>query len=104
MDKFWKFFFARFGTVTQCSVEPTVSKCAHKIPKFIKNSAKVHQTPLLMKNSYKNAMHKLFDKKSAWPMADYFCPLKSAADTDTDCWKKSVSAKIILHRYVPDVK
>ena len=58
-----------------------------------------------MKNSYKNAMHKLpgqkFDKKSAWPMADYFCPLKSAADTDTDCWKKSVSAKIILHRYIP---
>ena len=31
--------------VTQCSVEPTVPKCAHKIPKFIKNSAKVHQTP-----------------------------------------------------------
>ena len=27
-----------------------------------------------------------------------FLPLKSAADTDTDCWKKSVSAKIILHR------
>ena len=33
--------------VTQCSVEPTVPKCAHKIPKFIKNSAKVHQTPLI---------------------------------------------------------
>ena len=30
---------AHFGTVTQCSVEPTVPKCAHKIPKFIKNSA-----------------------------------------------------------------
>ena len=49
---------AHFGTVTQCLVEPTVPKCAHKIPKFIKNSAKVHQK---------------FDKKSAWPMADYFC-------------------------------
>ena len=49
---------AHFGTVTQCSVEPTVPKCAHKIPKFIKNSAKVHQK---------------LDEKSAWPMADYFC-------------------------------
>ena len=38
---------AHFGTVTQCSVEHTVPKCAHKIPKFIKNSAKVHQTPLI---------------------------------------------------------
>ena len=33
----------QFGTVTQCSVEPTVPKCAYKIPKFITNSAKVHQ-------------------------------------------------------------
>ena len=38
---------ALFGTVTQCLVEPTVLKCAHKIPKFIQNSAKVHQTPLI---------------------------------------------------------
>jgi hypothetical protein len=38
---------AHFGTVTQCSVEPTVPKCAHKIPKLIKNSAKVHETPLI---------------------------------------------------------
>ena len=27
---------AHFGTVTQCSVEPTVPRCANKIPKFIK--------------------------------------------------------------------
>ena len=26
---------AHFGTVTQCSVEPTVPKCAHKIPIFL---------------------------------------------------------------------
>ena len=34
---------AHFGTVTQCSVEPKVPKCAHKI----KKSAKVHQIPLI---------------------------------------------------------
>ena len=28
----------------------------------------------------------------------FILPLKSAADTDTDCWKKLVSAKKILHR------
>ena len=58
-----------------------------------------------MKNSYKNAMHKLpgqkFDKKKCLADGLLFLPLKSAADTDTDCWKKSVSAKIILHRYIP---
>ena len=26
---------AHFGTVTQCSFEPTMTKCAHKIPKLI---------------------------------------------------------------------
>ena len=36
-----------FGTVTQWLVEPTITKCAHKIQKFIKNSAKVHQTLLI---------------------------------------------------------
>ena len=30
-DEFWNFMSAHFGTVTQCSVEPTVPKCAHKI-------------------------------------------------------------------------
>ena len=49
---------AHFGTVTQCSVEPTVPKCAHKIPKFMENSAKVHQTPLIT-DSFKNVMHKV---------------------------------------------
>ena len=54
----WEFFCTHFGTVTQCSVEPTVPKCAHKIPKFIKNSAKFHQTPLIT-DSFKNIMHKV---------------------------------------------
>ena len=52
------FFCAHFGTVTQYSVEPTMPKCAHKIPKFIENSAKVHQTPLIT-DSFKNVMHKV---------------------------------------------
>ena len=43
---------AHFGTVTQCSVEPTVPECAHKIPKFIKNSAKVHQTPSIIDEKF----------------------------------------------------
>ena len=39
---------AHFGTVAQCLVKPAVPKCAHRIPKLIiKDSAKVHQTPLI---------------------------------------------------------
>ena len=54
--KFWNFMSAHFGTVTQCSVEPTVPKGAlrkfQNSSKFcsdlvdIKNSAKDLQTPL----------------------------------------------------------
>ena len=29
-DEFWNFMSAHFGTVTQCSVKPTVPKCAHE--------------------------------------------------------------------------
>ena len=39
--------WAHFGTVTQCLVEPKVPKCAHKILKLFKNSAKVQQIPLI---------------------------------------------------------
>ena len=55
-DEFWSFMSAPFGTVTQCSVEPTVPKGAlrkfQNSSKFcsdlvdIKNSAKDLQTPL----------------------------------------------------------
>jgi hypothetical protein len=50
LAEFWMNFgilCAHFSTVTQCLVEPKVPKCAHKIPTFIKNSTKVHQTPLI---------------------------------------------------------
>jgi hypothetical protein len=68
-----------------------VPKCAHKIPSFIKNSAKVHQTPLITDEKFiqecyakgidKKCLAKSVIKKS---LADgrLFLPLKSAADTD----------------------
>ena len=43
---------AHFGTVTQCSVEPKVPKCAHKIATFFKHSAKVDQTPLITNEKF----------------------------------------------------
>ena len=68
--EFWMNFgllCAHFGTVTQCLTEPIVPNCAHKIPTFIQNSTKVHQTPLITnENLYQNAMHKVL-MKSAWP-------------------------------------
>ena len=53
--EFWMNFgilCAHFGTVTQCSVEPKVPKCAHKIATFFKHSAKVDQTPLITNEKF----------------------------------------------------
>ena len=61
-DEIWSFMSAPFGTVTQCSVEPTVPKGAlrkfQNSSKFcsdlvdIKNSAKDLQTPLKINEKF----------------------------------------------------
>ena len=77
-------------------MEHTVPKCAHKIPKFIQNSAKVHQTPLITDEKFIQDCYAygiaiiglVFDefwKKKCLADGRLFLPLKLAADTDTDC-------------------
>ena len=83
---------ARFGTITQCLVEPTVPKCIHKTPKFIKNSYMNFSSVIdgvcctlaeFVMNFGILCAH--FNKQKCLADGRLFLPLKSAANTDTDC-------------------
>ena len=68
--------------------------------KFIKNSLKVHQKSLktdktmAQKRSGARQLKFFWYKVLSW----FNLPLKLAVNTDSDCWKKWVSAVMILHR------
>ena len=85
---------SRTGTVGLTEHLVTVPKCLHKIPKFIKNSVKVHQNPLktdekfmfcFVDNGSKTVRSKKTAKHLIKSLGRFNLPLKSAADTDSDC-------------------